>query len=111
MSFDFLIKFNEKKNRKELLITDTKDILDRIMNAASHHSENPLHREELKNAIEKMVELKEHLKHDQSNPSQPHTLPSRSNQRSNPSLAKSVAVPTLGQNDRKPSGRRRSTMP
>jgi len=62
--FDFLIEFNEKKNRKELLITDTKDILDRIMNSASHHSENPLHREELKNAIEKMVELKEHLKHD-----------------------------------------------
>lgn len=62
--FDFLIEFNEKKNRKELLITQTKDILDRIMNAASHHSENPLHREELKNAIAKMVELKEHLKHD-----------------------------------------------
>ncbi|MEX2335805.1 MAG: AAA family ATPase [Fulvivirga sp.] len=62
--FDFLIEFNEKKNRKELLITETKDILDRIMNAASHHSENPLHREELKNAISKMVELKEHLKHD-----------------------------------------------
>lgn len=61
--FDFLIEFNEKKNRKELLITETKDILDRIMNAASHHSENPLHREELKNAIVKMVELKEHLKH------------------------------------------------
>ncbi|KAA8485879.1 AAA domain-containing protein [Arcticibacter tournemirensis] len=62
--FDFLIEFNEKKNRKELLITETKDILDRIMNAASHHSENPLHREELKSAITKMVELKEHLKHD-----------------------------------------------
>ena len=62
--FDFLIEFNEKKNRKELLITETKDILDRIMNAASHHSENPLHREELKNAIAKMVELKEHLKHE-----------------------------------------------
>lgn len=62
--FDFLIEFNEKKNRKELLITQTKDILDRIMNAASHHSDNPLHREELKNAIAKMVELKEHLKDD-----------------------------------------------
>jgi hypothetical protein len=34
------------------------------MNAASHHLENPLHREELKNAIAKMIELKEHLKHD-----------------------------------------------
>ena len=55
-------QFNEKKNRKELLLTETKDILDRIMNAASHHSENPLHRVELKNAITKMIELKEHLK-------------------------------------------------
>lgn len=59
--FDFLIEFNEKKNRKELLITETKDILDRIMNAASHHSENPLHRVELKNAITKIVELKSTL--------------------------------------------------
>lgn len=59
--FDFLIEFNEKKNRKELLITQTKDILDRIMNAASHHSDNPIHRQELKDAIAKMVELKEHL--------------------------------------------------
>ena len=47
---------------KELLIAETKDILDRIMNAASHHSENPLHREELKRAIAKMIELKEHLR-------------------------------------------------
>lgn len=60
--FDFLIEFNEKRNRKELLIAETKDILDRIMNAASHHSENPLYREELKNAIAKMTELKEQLK-------------------------------------------------
>lgn len=60
--FDFLIEFNEKKNKKEILITETKDILDRIMNAASHHSENPLHREELKNAISKIIELKEYLK-------------------------------------------------
>ncbi len=59
--FDFLIEFNEKKNRKELLITQTKDILDRIMNAASHHSDNPIHRQELKDAIAKMIELKEHL--------------------------------------------------
>lgn len=61
--FKFLIEFNEKKNRKELLIIETKDILDRIMNSASHHSENPLHRAELKAAIEKINELKEHLKH------------------------------------------------
>jgi ABC-type dipeptide/oligopeptide/nickel transport system ATPase subunit len=62
--FDFLIEFNEKKNRKELLIAETKDILDRIMNSASHHSENPLHRTELKNAIDKIKELKEHLRLD-----------------------------------------------
>lgn len=62
--FEFLIEFNEKKNRKELLIEQTKDILDRIMNASSHHSDNPIHREELKDAISKMAELKEQLKHD-----------------------------------------------
>jgi len=62
--FDFLIEFNEKKNNKERLIKQIKDILDRIMNAASHHSESTLHREELKNAIVKMVDLKEHLRHE-----------------------------------------------
>ncbi len=62
--FDFLIELNERKNRKELLIEETKDVLDRIMNAASHLSENPLHRTELKDAIEKVKELKEHLKND-----------------------------------------------
>jgi len=62
--FDFVIMMNEKKNRKELLINETKDILDRVMNSASHHSDNPLHRAELKDAIEKIKELKEHLKHD-----------------------------------------------
>jgi len=59
--FDFLIEFNEKGNRKELLIKDTKDILDRIMNAASHHGENPLYSSELKDAIEKIKNLKEYL--------------------------------------------------
>ena len=59
--FDFLIEFNEQKNRKELLIADTKEILDRIMNPAAHHSENPLYRAELKDAIGKIKELKEHL--------------------------------------------------
>lgn len=59
--FDFLIEFNEKKNRKELLITETKDILDRIMNAASHHGENPLYSHELKDAIEKIKNLKDYL--------------------------------------------------
>jgi len=56
--FDFLIEFNEKKNKKELLIKDTKEVLDRVMNAASHHGENALYRQELKNAIEGIKELK-----------------------------------------------------
>jgi len=59
--FEFLIEFNEKKNKKEILINETKDILDRIMNAASHYSEHPLYRAELKKAIAKMIALKEHL--------------------------------------------------
>lgn len=56
--FDFLIEFNEKKNKKELLIKDVKEILDRVMNSASHHGESPLYRAELKEAIQKMKELK-----------------------------------------------------
>ncbi|CAA0225740.1 AAA family ATPase [Tenacibaculum maritimum] len=59
--FDFLIEFNEKKNKKELLIKDTKEVLDRVMNAASHHGENPLYRSELNDAIEKIKALKTHL--------------------------------------------------
>ncbi len=59
--FNFLIEFNEKKNRKEVLITETKGILDRVMNSASHHGENPLYRAELKDAIEKITELKKSL--------------------------------------------------
>lgn len=59
--FDFLIEFNEKKNKKELLIKDTKEVLDRVMNAASHHGENALYRQELKDAIEKITSLKTHL--------------------------------------------------
>lgn len=59
--FDFLIEFNENRNRKELLIRDAKDILDRVLNSASHHNENPLHRTELKQAIEGIKNLKEHF--------------------------------------------------
>lgn len=62
--FDFFIEFNEKKNRKELLIQDTKEILDRVMNSASHHGENPLYRAELKDAIDKIKELKDYLNED-----------------------------------------------
>jgi hypothetical protein len=59
--FDFLIELNEKKNKKELLIKDTKEVLDRVMNAASHHGESSLYRQELKDAIEGIKNLKEHL--------------------------------------------------
>lgn len=62
--FDFLIEFNEKGNRKELLIKDTKEILDRVMNAASHHTENSLYRAELNQAIEGIKSLKEYLQND-----------------------------------------------
>jgi hypothetical protein len=43
-----------------------------------------------------------------ANPSQPHTLPSRTSQRYNPSLAKSVSVQPHHQNDRQTNGRRRT---
>ncbi|NWJ50299.1 MAG: AAA family ATPase [Bacteroidetes bacterium] len=59
--FDFLLEFNEQRNRKELLIKDTKEILDRVMNAASHHTENPLYSTELKQAIEGIKNLKENI--------------------------------------------------
>ena len=59
--FDFLIEFNEKENRKELLIKDTKEILDRVMNSASHHGESPLYRTELEEAIKKIRDLKSSL--------------------------------------------------
>jgi len=62
--FDFLIDFNEKKNRKELLINETKEILDRLMNSASHHTDNPLYSSELKEAIEKIKNLKDILQKD-----------------------------------------------
>ena len=63
--FDFLIELNENKNQKELLITNTItntiEILDRVMNSASHHGENPLYRAEVQDAIETITELKKLL--------------------------------------------------
>ena len=59
--FDFLIEFNEKGNRKQLLIRDTQEILGRVMNPASHYGENPLYRAELKEATEKIKDLKDYL--------------------------------------------------
>lgn len=57
----YLIKQYEMNSHKEKLINETKEILDRVLNSASHHSENPLHRQELKEAISHMIELKEYL--------------------------------------------------
>lgn len=62
--FEFLIEFNEKKNKKEILINETKEVLDRVMNAASHHGENPLYRTELNDAIGKITALKTYLNED-----------------------------------------------
>ncbi len=43
--------------------------------------------------------------------SQPHTLSSRTSQRTNQSLPKSVSVPTHVQNDRQTSGRKEARLP
>ncbi|WP_303920883.1 AAA family ATPase [Draconibacterium sediminis] len=59
--FDFLIELNEQDNRKQLLIEQTQEILERVMNAASHHTDNPLYRNELKEAIEAIKNLKTYL--------------------------------------------------
>jgi recombinational DNA repair ATPase RecF len=59
--YDFLIELNESNNRKEKLIENTKEILDRVMNPASHGGNNPLYRAELVQAIESIKELKNYL--------------------------------------------------
>lgn len=58
---NFLIEINETNHRKEELLTQTKEILDRVMNPASHAGDNPLYRSELKDAIELMKNLRNHL--------------------------------------------------
>lgn len=59
--FDYLIELNATNDRKEKLIKNTKEILDRIMNPASHGGGNPLYRAELVSAIESIKELKTYL--------------------------------------------------
>lgn len=59
--FEFFIYMNEQNFQKEKVVEDIGEILDRILNPASHHSDNPLHRAELRYAIEKIKELKGHL--------------------------------------------------
>jgi hypothetical protein len=62
--FDYLIKQYEVNSQKEDLIANTKEILDRVLNSASHHSDNSLHRQELKDAINHMIVLKELLENE-----------------------------------------------
>ncbi|UCM99316.1 hypothetical protein LCX93_07160 [Sulfurimonas sp. SWIR-19] len=62
--FNNLIKQYEINSQKEDLIAETKEILDRVLNSASHHSDNPLHRQELKDAINHMTILKELLENE-----------------------------------------------
>ncbi len=57
----YLIKQYELKDNKEKLIAEIQDILQRIMNPASHSSLVPLYESELKNAISGVKKLKEYL--------------------------------------------------
>lgn len=52
----------------ERLLTETKDILKRIMNPASHNTLIPLYEDELRKAIDGVIELKTILENDEPNP-------------------------------------------
>lgn len=60
--YQLFLQMNSQDNLRERVIEDIGEILDRILNPASHHSENPLHRAELRDAIEKVKALKLFLK-------------------------------------------------
>ncbi|MCK5680410.1 hypothetical protein KAI46_06315, partial [bacterium] len=57
----YFIKQYELKNNKAKLIEETQDILQRIMNPASHSSLIPLYESELRDAISGVQKLKEYL--------------------------------------------------
>ena len=57
----FVIDINNREDNRLKHLKDTKEILDRILNSASHSSENPLYSGELKDAIEKIKNLKDYL--------------------------------------------------
>ncbi len=57
----FVIDINNREDNRLQHLKDTKEILDRILNSASHSSENPLYSGELKDAIEKIKNLKDYL--------------------------------------------------
>lgn len=58
---NLFVRMCEESQIKEKILEDIDEILDRILNPASHHGENPLHRAELRVAIERVKELKEHF--------------------------------------------------
>jgi len=59
--FEYLIHVCEGRDVKESHINNTKEILNRVLNPASHHNDNPLYREELKEAILHMQDIKDLL--------------------------------------------------
>ncbi len=61
---EFLYELTQNRDTKEKHIEHTKEILNRVLNSASHHSDNPLHRQELKDAINHMLVLKKLLENE-----------------------------------------------
>jgi hypothetical protein len=58
---NFIIKNDSQNNKKEELIVEIKDILQRVMNPASHAGSAPIFRGELQKAIDGVIELKGYL--------------------------------------------------
>lgn len=56
-----ILKVKKNETVKLDLLNQSKEILDRVMNPASHAGDNPLYRSELKDAIELMTNLRDHL--------------------------------------------------
>ena len=56
-----LIELYSVTHTKEKHLDELKEILDRILNSTAHNSDNNLYRNELKTAIEHMVNLKTEL--------------------------------------------------
>ena len=62
--FRYLVRQYEIREDQERILAETKDILKRVMNPASHSTFTPLYEEELKTAIEGVKKLKEVLEAD-----------------------------------------------
>lgn len=54
----YFIKQYKVQQNKDLIFDDLKSILDRILNPASHSSTNPLYEQELEDAINKIIQIK-----------------------------------------------------